>query len=140
MPDGPVSYSTLANRTVGIALPEFLELAPRGLVQGENVLAVEVHQDSLFSADLTFGMSVTAFVPAVVEAPRLSSSLSSGNITISWAPAVGRLQSAPDVGVPGMTCRRAFRLIRTPSPPAARGNSTVSPCRNGFTCLSHRRS
>src|SRR5262249_22292888 len=53
MPDGPVSYATLANRTVGLAVPEFRELAPRGLVQGENVLAVEVHQDSLFSADLT---------------------------------------------------------------------------------------
>jgi hypothetical protein len=100
MPDGPVSYSTLANRTVGLAVPEFLELAPRGLVQGENVLAVEVHQDSLFSSDLTFGMTVKAFVPTVLEVPQLSSALSGGNITISWAPSVGRLQSAPDVGGP----------------------------------------
>ncbi|HEU0010285.1 MAG TPA: hypothetical protein VFT34_10770, partial [Verrucomicrobiae bacterium] len=98
LPDGPVSYATLANRTVGIAMPEFRELAPRGLVQGENVLAVEVHQDSLLSADLTFGMTVKAFVPSVVEAPRLSSALSGGNITISWAPGVGRLQSATEIG------------------------------------------
>jgi hypothetical protein len=100
LPDGPVSYATLANRTVGLAVPEFRELAPRGLVQGENVLAVEVHQDSLLSADLTMGLSVTAIVPALVVTPQLSSALSGGNITISWLPAVGRLQSATEVGGP----------------------------------------
>ena len=100
MPDGPLTYATLANRTVGNAGPEFLTLAPRGLVQGENVLAVEVHQDSLFSADLTFGLSVGAIVPSLVAAPQLSSSLAGGNITISWEPAVGQLQSATEVGGP----------------------------------------
>ena len=98
LPDGPVSYATLANRTVGNAFPEFFELAPRGLVQGENILAIEVHQDSLLSADLTLGLSLTAFVPSVVLAPQLTSSLEDGNITISWTPAVGRLQSATEVG------------------------------------------
>jgi hypothetical protein len=100
MPDGPVAYATLANRTVGNAFPESLELAPHGLVQGENVLAIEVHQNSLLDADLTMGLSVTAIVPAVVVTPHLSSTLAGGNITISWLPPVGRLQSATEVGGP----------------------------------------
>ena len=100
LPDGPVSYDTLANRTIPNPLPELLELASGKLVQGENVLAVEVHQDSLFSADLTFGMKLSALVPSVTvtAAPQLSASLAGGNITISWTPAVGRLQSAVEVG------------------------------------------
>ena len=98
MPDGPVSYATLANRTVGNAVPEFRELAPRGLVEGENVLAVEVHQDILSSADLTFGVTVTAIVPSVVAAaPQLNCAIEGGNITIAWTPAVGRLQSATEI-------------------------------------------
>jgi hypothetical protein len=100
LPDGPVSYSTLANQTVGLAQPQVLELAPRGLVQGDNTLAVEVHQDSLFSADLTLGVSIKAFVPSVVEAPRLGAALVNGNITITWDPPVGRLQSATEVTGP----------------------------------------
>ena len=98
LPDGPVSYATLANQTVGNAVPDIFELGSGKLVQGENILAVEVHQDSLFSADLTFAASVSAIVPSVgVAAPQLSSSLSGGNITISWDPPVGRLQSATEI-------------------------------------------
>lgn len=100
LPDGPVSYATLANRTVGNAVPEIFELGSGKLVQGENILAVEVHQDSLFSADLTFAASVSAIVPSVVAAPQLSSSLAGGNITITWDPPVGRLQSATEVAGP----------------------------------------
>jgi hypothetical protein len=102
LPEGPVSYSTLANRTIPNPLPEILELGSGKLVQGENVLAVEVHQDSLFSADLTLGVTVSALVPSVTvtTAPRLTAGLAGGNITISWTPAVGRLQSALEVAGP----------------------------------------
>lgn len=99
VPDGPVTYATLANRTVGNVAPEFFTLSSRGLVQGENVLAVEIHQDSPFSADLTFGVTVGAIVPAVTAAqPVLSSTLAGNEITISWTPATGQLQSATEIG------------------------------------------
>ena len=63
MPVGDVNYTTLASVGVGgtdettfftYALPS------SGLVAGENVLAVEVHQASVASSDLSFDLGLTA--------------------------------------------------------------------------------
>jgi hypothetical protein len=59
MPAGAVTYGTLANVTVGDAIYEGPIILPGGaLVQGENVLAVEVHQSSTGSSDIVLGLTL----------------------------------------------------------------------------------
>jgi hypothetical protein len=59
MPNSAVTYSTLASRTVGTPnydLPLFV--TPVNLVQGSNLLAVEVHQRTSGSSDIAFGLKL----------------------------------------------------------------------------------
>ena len=59
MPEGPISYDTFANRVVGDASYEGpFTLSTSSLVQGANVLAVEVHQVNAGSSDIVFGLSL----------------------------------------------------------------------------------
>jgi hypothetical protein len=61
MAAGTVNYDTHANRTVGNARFEGpFELPATNLREGENLLAVEVHQSSSDSADITFGLKLDA--------------------------------------------------------------------------------
>jgi hypothetical protein len=64
MPDGPVSFSTLAVLAVGGAeeTTQFITAAisPSVLVSGRNVLAVEVHQNAAPSSDLSFDLELVA--------------------------------------------------------------------------------
>lgn len=66
MPSGNVTYSTLANRTVGDAAYEgpFTVYLP-GLVKGSNLVAIEVHQASLTSSDVTMGLQIIGILPAL---------------------------------------------------------------------------
>lgn len=107
MPAGMVSYATLANRAVGNPLYETFEFATSALVEGDNVLAVEVHQDTLISDDLTFGLDLTGTLPAPppqqqanAAAPRLNAVAREDNIDLAWSPSAGRLQSATSTGGP----------------------------------------
>ena len=59
MADGPVDYSTTANRLVGLAALEGpFTVAVDNLVAGDNLLAVEVHQTDPSSSDIVFGATV----------------------------------------------------------------------------------
>ncbi|HET7624048.1 MAG TPA: lamin tail domain-containing protein, partial [Verrucomicrobiae bacterium] len=59
MPSGTISYSTFASRTIGNATLEGPFTIPAtNLVQGVNVLAVEVHQVTAGSSDIVFGMTL----------------------------------------------------------------------------------
>jgi hypothetical protein len=81
-----ISYSTLANRTTGDATNEFLHVCVDNLVNGDNVLAVEVHQVALDSSDLTFATQVSVYTatPPPPDA-RLTIARGAGNqINISW--------------------------------------------------------
>ena len=61
MPDGTVSHTTLASNPVNAATLSDPVLLPHGsLVQGTNVIAVELHQATLDDPDATFGMTLTA--------------------------------------------------------------------------------
>ena len=56
MPEGEVTHETLAARTVpNVRDFEGLQIPAATLVSGNNVLAVEVHQDMEFSSDKVFG-------------------------------------------------------------------------------------
>lgn len=71
MPDGPITYSTFAtsNKSNPVLYNEIDLTAPlkENLKDGDNVIAVEVHQSTLGSSDLYFDMEISA----VLEAPPL---------------------------------------------------------------------
>ena len=89
MPAGSVNYTTLAARTVLNAGYEIMELSGAGLLQGENVLAVEVHQDSSISPDLTFGLRLSAVVPELI-APRRQAAIEIPRMAVKIAAGPGR--------------------------------------------------
>lgn len=71
MPEGPVDFLTLASNTVGGSEEETFFTTKIGgdlLQNGQNVIAVEVHQASAGSSDLGFDLSV---VPEVLLPPSI---------------------------------------------------------------------
>ena len=78
MPAGTISYDTLAS--AGIESNEYYEheFESSGLVAGENVIAVEVHQSSLTSSDVGFDFSLetTAVAPGANDIVSLGSTWS----------------------------------------------------------------
>ena len=59
--DDPVGHGTFADDNVGDANYEGpFDLSASGLIVGENVLAVEVHQDDAGSSDIVFGLELDA--------------------------------------------------------------------------------
>jgi regulation of enolase protein 1 (concanavalin A-like superfamily) len=61
MAAGAIDYNTFASRTVGDAAYEGpFTISSASLVQGENVLAVEVHQVNAGSSDVVFGLTLDA--------------------------------------------------------------------------------
>ena len=65
MPSGAVTFTTTANRTVSDAVEELGVITTDGsaLVNGTNVLAVEIHQCATTSSDVVFGMRLKISVP-----------------------------------------------------------------------------
>ena len=70
------------------------------LVEGLNVIAVEVHQASQASTDVGFDLELVAQRNALPEVPRLSLLVQNGQLRLSWpAPfANWRLESSPRLG------------------------------------------
>jgi hypothetical protein len=70
------------------------------LVQGDNLLAAEVHQSGGSSSDMVFGAELVATVPASGEELRFNAPLrQAGQLILSWT-GTGKLQSAPAVTGP----------------------------------------
>jgi Immunoglobulin I-set domain len=94
MPIGPITFDTIASRTIGDAEWEgpYTEDVP-SLVQGDNVIAAEAHQHDLPSSDIVFGAQITAVFPSILlEPPELScppvqvTRMANGQVQVSWAP------------------------------------------------------
>jgi hypothetical protein len=88
---GPVDYLTLATN----ALPadettnfHAAAVSPALLGPGDNLLAVEVHQSSATSSDLSFDLELLG-TPDVAYLPALSVSASGGSLAISWPADAG---------------------------------------------------
>jgi hypothetical protein len=92
-------YTTLANRGVGNAAYEGLFAVPvTNVLGGDNVIAVEVHQNSLTSSDVEWAGEFSIDVPPVLSpvavpggctnisfsAPTLRYQSSGTNIVLSW--------------------------------------------------------
>ncbi len=103
MPAGPLTFTTLAN---GAAEPQQVSgpfnIPARGLVVGDNVLAVAVHQSSATSSDMQMAadLSVVVGQPTTPTAgPRLSIARNNGSVTITWSGG-GTLQRSTDLNNP----------------------------------------
>ena len=98
MPTGPITASTPAsNAREAACFPQFspLRLAATNLVEGTNVVAIEVHQAGT-DFDVVFGMRLDAFIqlPNPVQVPLSIARTSSGQILLSWSGRDGQLKVA----------------------------------------------
>jgi hypothetical protein len=121
MPAGTISYSTRANVTISDAAYEGPFLVPvNNLVAGENILAVEVHQDSLTSSDITWAGEFSMFVPSV---PRISGPLRLhrwGNMIAVEPSGTGTIiERAPTVTGPWTAVPATGTLFVEPAGPGA---------------------
>ncbi len=103
MPAGVVSYSTRAAGTVDNQSEQtfFPDSSPgAGLLTGTNVLAVEIHQVSPTSSDISFDLELIASGPGVSPFPPLRIERTGNSVIVSWpAPSTGfALQSTPFLG------------------------------------------
>ena len=100
----PVNFETQASAAAGNSLmtpPVTLPgntMVVSNLVNGQNVLSVEVHQSGLTSSDVTFGMNLLALVPSwgtpAVAKPKLSIVLVGGQVQVSWGSTDGTLMES----------------------------------------------
>ena len=91
LPAGVITNTTLAVTNVtgtGETTFHSRTLPPDLLIEGNNVLAVEVHQSRNNSADLIFDLQLTAtrFIPVVTRGPYLQQG-SMTNIVVKWRTA-----------------------------------------------------
>jgi len=87
MPDGDINHFTYASSQVTLTNENFYfptNFSPAALVEGENILAVELHQTA-GPSDASFDMSLTAIgPPATPEPPSLNATHGPGGITLQW--------------------------------------------------------
>lgn len=102
MPDGTISYGTLAMQppVFGIDESTFFEgqIDPTLLTEGTNTLAVEVHQVTLDSSDVSFDLELLG--QRKRPAPLLAIAHNGNCIHLSWFDLETVLEEAPDVGGP----------------------------------------
>lgn len=98
MPAGIVSASTPASTSIGGGLETTwvtTTLTTNALVEGENLLAVELHQTSS-TTDASFDLALYA---EKYELPQLRTVHNNGKVTLTWPalPSGFRLESTPDL-------------------------------------------
>ena len=98
MPNVPVTYATLANRTVddaGFEGPFYVCVT--NLVNGDNVLAVELHQQGLGSSDLTFGTELGLLLTVAPPRLTIAAGPAANQVTVTWTGS-GVLQRSTNLG------------------------------------------
>lgn len=96
MPSGTISHSTNANDIIsGSDEDEYnvYQFCNDGyLIDGNNIIAVEIHQDNFLSSDISFDMQLTdisATVPVIVRGPYLQTGTPT-SVIVKWrTPAPG---------------------------------------------------
>jgi hypothetical protein len=102
LPAGTVNYSTLALTSLPSTLQVSLLLPTNGLIQGSNVLGVEVHQAAAASPDLIMDLSLTALVDEQVPFVHGSFGLSAAGEKVHlFYPSFAWKQTVPNPGTVG---------------------------------------
>jgi len=89
MPPGTVTNVTRANVNVSgtnelFYAPTNIVAGPGLLLEGQNILAVELHQDAPTTSDGAFDLSLVGIAPPSGSAPRLRIQYDGANVTLSW--------------------------------------------------------
>jgi len=103
MPSGPISFTSRASTVIGGTnenhyFPLAMELPWAVLREGENVLAVELHQSDPNTTDAGFDLGFSTIQPPPGVLPRLSITPVGSTLRITWVGAGFVLQSSMDVG------------------------------------------
>ncbi|MCC6437069.1 MAG: fibronectin type III domain-containing protein [Acidimicrobiales bacterium] len=116
MPGGTITYTTRAPSSGDESTYQHYTIDPDVLVSGDNVVAVEVHQQYSGSSDLSFDLSMSAELggtpdvtpPSVPAGLGVTGSTQTG-VSLAWSA------STDDVGVAGYTVYRDGVAVGTPS-------------------------
>ncbi|MDB6033551.1 MAG: metallophosphoesterase, partial [Verrucomicrobiales bacterium] len=85
LPSGTLTYTTLAPVAIsGTAESQFIttNLNPALLIKGTNVIAVEIHQQSTTSSDVSFDLELSA--SAFSSPPSIDAHIQGAQIVVSW--------------------------------------------------------
>jgi hypothetical protein len=106
MTANPVYFTNLATaaspETANFHPAEDVLLTTSALVSGDNLLAIELHQNSTASSDGVLSVQLVADIETfgtTPTGPRLGISRGNGTVTITW-PGGGTLQRSTDIGSP----------------------------------------
>ena len=99
MPPGVVTNVTRANANVSgtnelFYAPTNIVTSPGLLLEGQNILAAELHQDAPTTSDGAFDLSLVGISPPSGTTPRLRIQRSGTNVTLSWSISGYVLQQA----------------------------------------------
>jgi len=122
LPAGPIDFQTLASTAIdGANEDALLEVAldPAGVVAGTNLIAVEIHQVSATSSDISFDLALSTAPPALLRGPYLQVG-SPDALVVRWRTDLAtdsrvRFGPAPDqlttsVSVPGLRTEHEVAL------------------------------
>ena len=94
MAAGAVDFTTLAQGVAPEGQTNVLTFSPTSLADGDNVLAVELHQSAITSSDAVFGMTLDATVTATNQPALFSPQISGGNtFHVAFTGVIGRRYS-----------------------------------------------
>jgi len=98
---GPILYTTLAGNVGDANYEGPFYGCVTNLMAGDNVLAVEVHQDALTSSDITWGTEMTLLQATPPSSLTISQS-AGGIVTLTWTGPAGSVlqQASPSVTGP----------------------------------------
>jgi hypothetical protein len=112
----------LADRLAGDTSEQF-DVPARGLISGDNVLAVELHQQALTSFDLTLALKVDGVFPSKPAArPRLELRIAGEDLELTWSPASAILESS-------LTMPGPWTVLNPSDPPGRHLTPRVDPQR-----------
>jgi hypothetical protein len=86
MPSGTISYTTLASSAASDDGGTFIQtnISAALLASGTNVIAVEVHQSSVSSSDLSFDLELTGLIAPAAPSGLVATAVSRSRINLSW--------------------------------------------------------
>ncbi len=139
MPVDPIDYQTLAASTIGgqdeaTFYPQTVD--PKVLVEGVNVLAVEIHQANRTSSDISFDLELAGLgIPGSPQTVNQPPAVSAGASQTVVLPAAAQLSGiASDDGLPNPPARLALTWTKVSGPgTVAFGNPNAAATTASFS-------
>ncbi len=124
MPNGPITSTNLSSTTVGGTNETFrfpTNISPALLVNGLNLLAVELHQSGPNTSDAAFDLELTGVAPPLTGSspPDLTLSAIGSDILIIWTATNVTLEAADTLDGPWATVTEAVSSPYRTSPSGA---------------------